>query len=172
MKNSRTHRRNIFVDKLCKEFALTRESTDPETQAYYDRVLLGYRIWPYFYFNYTYPEAFDRTIEGMYGSANPVEFISILLELFQLQYIAALMSLDVNKVKNDELYRSHFYDMQRGMRALIQATGSTPREIIDNTLSEMLYYDITYTWSTRPMFGPYTSHYSAKALLHAIKERL
>lgn len=95
-----------------------------------------------------------------------------LLELFELHYLAALMSFNTRGFRDSEIQLQHFAEMQYGYLCLTNAEGESPSEIIDNTLQEMLYHDITYSWSTSPLFGPMSSYYSTKALLYKSKRQL
>ena len=145
---------------------------NPEVQAYQDRAMLTYREWPYYYFNYHFSPVFEQHIIAVCELLDPGEFKEKIIELFQLHYLAGIMSMSKKHIQNSEIHHAHFADMQYGASAVATATCSTQREIIDNALSEMLYYDLTYSWSDIPPLGKMNHYYSAKSLLHQIKRTL
>jgi hypothetical protein len=161
-----------FVQQVRRDLTLNRELIYQERQTRNDRLRLTFSAWAHFFFNYSFSPRFDSFIKEACMPTETAEFRLVLLELFELHYLAALMSFNTSGFMDSEIQQRHFSDMQYGYLCLANAEGETPSEIIDNTLHEMLYYDIIYIWSTSPLFGPMSSYYSSKALLYQIKRQL
>ena len=162
----------FFVKQVRKELSLKRSVKNPQRQTRHDRLSLTFSFWAHFYFNYVFSPGFDSYIEEACHCTQTEEFRQRLLELFELHYLSALMSFNTNSFRISNIQQRHFTEMQDGYYALAEATGASPSEIIDNTLHDMLYHDISYTWSTRPIFGSMNYYYSTKALLYQIKRQL
>jgi hypothetical protein len=158
------------LKRLCKEFSLTREVTAPQAHARIDKIWLTLRIWPYFYFNYSFAKQFDAHLSELVAAQDIRRFKERLIELFQLHYLSAISNLDWQELSAEGDYSAHFADMSRGVQSIIRAGGNKPLDIINNALSEMRYYDVMYCWSKTSLFGSYVSHESAKSLLYSVKK--
>ena len=162
----------FFVQQVRRELSLNRLSRNPQSQTRYDRLGLTFSGWAHFYFNYVFAASFDTYIEELCQIMEAEEFHQSLLELFELHYLSALMSFNTSGFMVSDIQQRHFSDMQYGYQCLAETEANTPSDIIDNTLHEMLYHDVTYSWSSKPLLGPMSSHYSAKALLYRVKRGL
>ncbi|MFK5892162.1 MAG: hypothetical protein QM504_02960 [Pseudomonadota bacterium] len=170
-----------FVLNLTKRFSLAREIAEPECpgdkigsefQAYIDRKKLAYKIWPYFYFNYFYSPNFDERLNDILDEKNIDVFVNKLINLFNLHYIASLLSLSSSEIKSCDFYRSHFYDMRCGVEALQQAKGDTACEVIDSALSDMVYHNRLYSWSALPVGADMNYFDNSHSLLFKIQTKL
>ena len=162
----------FFVQQVRRELTLARASSNPDTQPRRDRLALTFSFWAHFYFNYRFAPKFDTYLEQACELTDSEEFRQALLELFDLHYLSALMSFNTSGFRDSDIQQRHFSEMQYGYLSVAEADGNSAIDIIDNALDEMLYHDITYTWSTTPLFGPMSSYYSAKALLYQVKRLL
>lgn len=162
----------FFVRQVRKDLSLKRLSKNLQRQTWYDRLGLTFSGWAHFYFNYSFSTKFEGYLKELSKLIDAEEFRQSLLELFELHYLSALMSFNTSGFMFSDIQQRHFSDMQYGYQCLSAAEGSTPNEIIDNTLDEMLYHDITYNWCTRPLFGSMSCYYSAKTFLYHVKREL
>ena len=162
----------FFVQQVRRELSLNRLSKNPQRQTLYDRLRLSFSGWAHFYFNYAFAASFDAYIEELCLIMEAEEFRQSLLELFELHYLSALMSFNTSGLMLSDIQQQHFSDMQYGYQCLTEAEANSPSGIIDNTLSDMLYHDVSYSWSSQPILGPISSYYSAKALLYRVKREL
>ncbi|MBT3205740.1 MAG: hypothetical protein HOM14_04700 [Gammaproteobacteria bacterium] len=163
---------NSFTTRLCKEFSLNRNVTSPENQAVKDRLLLLFRIWPFFYFNYVFAKSFEQRVEQLIINKQQIDFQQELAKLFQLHYFSAILNLSSKEIQQDKLFRTHFSEMQYGIQAISSSRGKSATEIIESALAKMLYHDITYNWSRSPAFGVISNYYSAKSFLYMVKRKI
>lgn len=167
-RNSTEH----LLSKLCEEFSLTRETAVPEAQARIDKFWLTLRIWPYFYFNYSFAKYFDTHIAELVTMQESDCFKERLVDLFQRHYLSAISNLDWHELSVEGDYSEHYADMSRGVQSIIHAGGREPLDIINNALADMRYYDAMYSWSRTPFLGSYVSHESSASLLYTVKNAL
>ncbi len=164
--------KDSFTNQLCKEFSLNRNVASSENQAVKDRLLLLFRIWPFFYFNYVFAKSFEQRVEQLIINQQQINFQQELIKLFQLHYLSAILNLSSKELRQDKLFRSHFFEMQYGIQAISSSRGKSATEIIENAVAEMLYHDITYNWSGSPAFGVISNYYSAKSFLYMVKRKI
>ncbi|MDH5425661.1 MAG: hypothetical protein OEY29_11760 [Gammaproteobacteria bacterium] len=162
----------FFVQQKRRAYSLQRRAKNQQRQAIYDRLWLTLSGWPHFYFNYVFAASFDSHIAALCQIRDAQEFRQSLLQLFELHYLSALMSFNASGLMLNDIQQQHFSDMQYGYQCLTEAASDSASGIINNTLHEMLYYDVTYSWSSQPLFGPFSSYYSARALLYQVKREL
>ncbi len=161
-----------FTARLCKQFSLERIVTTPEKQAFYDRLTLTFTVWPFFYFSYSFAKSFEQRIKLIVSDRNATNPKEELINISQLHYLSAILSLSFKELRKDKLFRNHFSEIQAVVYAISSSDEITAENIIDDALSEMLYHDITYNWSRSPAFGEINNYYSAKSLLHMMKRKI
>jgi len=165
---------NCFVRWLENKFTLSRSSASPRHQTVMDKMGLIIRIWPYFYFNYVRANTIDQDINKLVEIKDTEEFSVSLLKLINFHYIASVLSLSFIETLKDDMFQSHFRHMQLGAHTIIraQAKADSPQKLIKIVMSELIFEDITYSWSRTPPFGEYQSFYSIKPILYAIQRKL
>ena len=156
------------LQMLCRDFTLARESSSPEQQAGRDRLGLIMRLWPWPYFNYRFSPTFMQRLESTAKLQGVDEFREALLVQLDLHYMAGVLG----GIRDSQIERHHFSDMQYTACALSQAEGDTPLAIIESALDELLYHDFTYSWSAAPPLGPMSSYSCGKSLLYDVKRLL